>query len=352
MVSERAALVLVRNGTVVRAEVDPGVAARGVTVGSGIDDEASFAASPPAVDAFGHLHDAFVADVLVVDVPPGVALTAPVVVLHVLDTEGAAAFPHTVVRTGEGAEVTVLEYVTSADVACLSVPVVELHAAAASNLRHLTVQDLGTEAWQIAEVACTAGRDATVAASTVALGGAYARQRTAAVLREQGGTVDLAAVYFSDGDQQHDFRTLQDHLGPRTTSHLLFKGAVGGRAHSVYTGMIRVRQGASQADAFLANRNLVLAEGARVDSVPNLEIINENDIRNCGHASATGPIDEEHRFYLESRGVPADVAERLIVLGFFDDVIARTPVPPLRPLLRAAVARKLDAVAPVGSSRG
>ena len=111
----------------------------------------------------------------------------------------------------------------------------------------------------------------------------------------------------------HDFRTMQDHVAPATTSDLLFKGAVRDEAKSVYSGLIRVRKEAAGTNAFQTNRNLVLSEGAHVESVPNLEI-EANDVR-CSHASAVGPIDEEQRFYLESRGIEPEVAERLIVLG-------------------------------------
>ena len=138
----------------------------------------------------------------------------------------------------------------------------------------------------------------------------------------------------------HDFRTLQDHAAPKTRSNLLFKGAVQGHAQSVYTGLIKVRKDARGTDAFQTNRNLKLSEHAWAESVPNLEI-ETNDVR-CSHASTVGPIDEEQRFYLESRGVPPDLAERLIVLGFFDEVFDRLPVPSLVPDLVAEVSAKLD----------
>ena len=138
----------------------------------------------------------------------------------------------------------------------------------------------------------------------------------------------------------HDFRTLQDHAAPKTRSNLLFKGAVQGHAQSVYTGLIRVRKEARGTDAFQTNRNLKLSEHAWAESVPNLEI-ETNDVR-CSHASTVGPIDEEQRFYLESRGVPPGLAERLIVLGFFDEVLDRLPVPSLVPDLVAEVSAKLD----------
>jgi Fe-S cluster assembly protein SufD len=193
--------------------------------------------------------------------------------------------------------------------------------------------------WQLGYQASRVGRDATLSSAVVALGGDYARVRTDSRLAGQGGTSNLVAVYFGDGDQTHDFRTLQDHEGPKTTSDLLFKGAVEDRSHSVYTGLIRVRPGAAGTNAFQTNRNLVLSQGAHADSVPNLEI-EDNDVR-CSHASAVGPVDEDQRYYLEARGVPPEVADRLIVLGFFDEVIERTPVPGLRELLRRALADKL-----------
>jgi Fe-S cluster assembly protein SufD len=180
-----------------------------------------------------------------------------------------------------------------------------------------------------------------VNAWVVALGGKYARLYLDAQLEEQAAAADFAGVYFGDGDQVHDFRSLQDHHSSRSVSNLLLKGAVVDTAHAIYTGMIRVREGAKATESFLANRNLVLADGAHVDSVPNLEIVNENDIKSCGHAAATGPVDEEHVFYLESRGVPTDVAQRLIVFGFFDDVIGAVPVPGVREPMRDAVSRKL-----------
>jgi Fe-S cluster assembly protein SufD len=155
----------------------------------------------------------------------------------------------------------------------------------------------------------------------------------------QGGSSELLAAFFGEGEQMHDFRTLQEHAAPRTTSDLLFKGAVGDTARSVYSGMIRIHPGAKGSKAFQTNRNLVLSEGAHADSVPNLDI-QENDVR-CSHASAVGPIDPDHRYYLESRGVRPEAADRLILLGFFDDLFARVTVPGIRGHLVSEVATRL-----------
>jgi len=148
------------------------------------------------------------------------------------------------------------------------------------------------------------------------------------------------AVYLGDGSQMLDFRTLQDHVAPRTRSDLLFKGAVEDTARSVYSGLVRLRPGAQKAQAYQTNRNLVLGDGAGAESIPNLQI--EADDVKCSHASAVGPIDSDQRYYLESRGVPPDEADRLIVLGFFDDVFGRLPVTSLTASLRRAVVDKIE----------
>ena len=150
----------------------------------------------------------------------------------------------------------------------------------------------------------------------------------------------MRALYFGDSTQMHDFRTLQDHVAPHTTSDLLFKGAVEGHSRAVYTGLIRVGKGAPGTNAYQTNRNVKLSDGAWAESVPNLEILN-NDVK-CSHASAVGPVDEEQRFYLESRGVPPQVAERLIVLGFCGEVLERLPVPGAVGVLQREIAEKLD----------
>jgi Fe-S cluster assembly protein SufD len=175
----------------------------------------------------------------------------------------------------------------------------------------------------------------------VALGGDYSRLRTDCRLDGRGATGTLLAAYFGEGDQTLDFRTFQDHRAPDTTSDLLFKGAVGGRSRSIYTGLITVRPDARGTNAFQTNRNLKLSDAAWAESVPNLEIQN-NDVH-CSHASTVGPIDDDQRFYLESRGVPPDVAERLVVAGFFADVLDRMPAPgSVLAAIRSAVDARLD----------
>ena len=275
-----------------------------------------------------------------ITVPAGKVLTEPIVVTHRVTTDGVAAYPRLVVHAGADSEFTVVERFESDDVRALIVPRLVLHAAQAARVSYLGLNLLGTRVWQLGHQQATGDRESTTLLATVALGGDYARVRTDARLVGQGATTRQIALYYAEGEQMHDFRTLQDHIAPRTYSDLLFKGAVQDHAKSVYTGLIRIGEEAKGSVAFQTNRNLTLSEGSWAESVPNLDI-RTNDVK-CSHASAVGPIDEEQRFYLESRGIPPDIAERLVVLGFFDDVLSALPVGPLRADLRAGVVAKLS----------
>jgi Fe-S cluster assembly protein SufD len=307
------------------------------------------ALSGPRADVWKAMNGAFVRTPWRVTVSAGVEVTAPLVVVHWLDEDGAALFPRLEVEVGENASVKVVEVIASTAADMLAVPLTELSLGRGARLGFGQLQLLGPRAWQVGNQVSRVSRDGTLRSMTVALGGDYARVRTDSVLEGPAGDSELLAAYFGSGEQMHDLRTVQHHAAPQTHSDLLFKGVVANRAHSVYSGLIRVEKGAKGTNAFQTNRNLVLSEGAQADSVPNLEI-EDNDVR-CSHASAVGPIDESERFYLESRGVPAHVAERLIALGFMEDVLERFPVAGTVPWLRQAFAGKL-ASAGFGASEG
>jgi Fe-S cluster assembly protein SufD len=291
-------------------------------------------------DTFTVMHDAFLAGGAFIYVPDGVVVEQPIVVLHWSEGDGEASFPHTLVVLGERAEATVLDRFGSPETEHLSNAVVELLVGDASHLRYLALQEHGPRTWSLGFQRARVGRDATVRSSAVALGGDYARLRSEALLAGQSAESDQLAVYFGDNEQMLDFRTLQDHDAPWTNSNLLFKGAVEDEARSVYSGLVRLRKSAQKSVAHQTNRNLVLTEGAGAESIPNLEI-EANDVR-CSHASTVGPIDDDQLYYLESRGIPPAEAERLIVLGFFDDVFARLPVSALTQRLRGTVIDKLE----------
>ncbi|MCU1369409.1 MAG: FeS assembly protein SufD [Ilumatobacteraceae bacterium] len=294
-------------------------------------------------DVFATLNDALSEDPVVITVPRGVQLADPLVVGTHLAGAGSVGFPRLVVLVGEGAAATVIDRTTSTDDALLSVPLTELRVERGGRLDFVTIQQLGSAAWQVGSLVAEVGQEAQLNVGLIGLGGAYARLRTDCRLSGRGGTGNLLAAYFGDGDQTLDFRTFQHHDAPDTTSNLLFKGAVGGRSRSVYTGLIKVSKEGRGTNAFQTNRNVKLSDDAWAESVPNLEI-ETNDVR-CSHASTVGPVDPEQRFYLESRGVPPTIADRLIVAGFFDEVVRQLPDDALVAEVRQRVSEKLDRVA-------
>jgi Fe-S cluster assembly protein SufD len=326
---DAAAIVVLRDGQLVSADVrDTGIEV--------VDGDADL----DAVDAFDDLNRMHTTPV-VVRVAPGRAVEGPVLVLEWTDTDGALVTPHLVVDAGEDSQVAVYEHAGSPDgVRSLVLPLTHLRVEPAARLRYLHGQVLGASTWQIGRQVSTVDRHATLSTGAVALGGDYARLRIESAMTGRGASGEMLSAYFGEQRQMHDIRTLQDHVAPDTTSNLLFKGAVEGRAQSVYTGLIHIGKHASGVNAFQTNRNVKLSDGAWAHSDPNLEIEN-NDVR-CSHASTVGPVDEDQAFYLESRGISPAVAERLIVMGFFDEVLERLPVSGAVGLLRDEIARKLD----------
>lgn len=295
---------------------------------------------PDSFDGLVLLAVATLSDVVLIDVPAGAVVSTPIRIHHHITADGAVISTRVVVRSGSNSDVTVIERATSDDVFSLFLPISELLLAPSARLRYVTVQELGPRMWQLAMQSSRAGTDSTLSTMAVALGGSYARLRSDASIIGRGAHNELLAVYFGEGHQMHDFRTVQSHIAPNSTSDLLFKGAVEDSAQSVYSGLIHIGEKAKGTIANQTNRNLLLSANASAESVPNLEI--ENNEVKCSHASAVGPIDEDHRYYLESRGVPADVAERLIVLGFFADLLDRIPDDALRDQLITAVEAKFD----------
>jgi len=341
---EPAAIVRMVNGGMVMVGIDDEVAASGVHVGSLFDhpngDQMIGTVADGAADWFTRLNDAFAPEPVLIHVPRGIAVDRPIVISNHSAGEGSAVFPRLIVRLDEGASATVLERHTS-DIGheLLVCPVAEFDVADGSRLGYLNIQQLSESAWQISSQLARVGRDATLTGATAGLGGAYARTRADTRLIGRGAHGDLLALYFGDRDQLLDFRTYQDHVAPDTSSNLLYKGVVGGRSRSIYSGLIRVRPGARGTNAFQTNRNLKLGADAWAESVPNLEIEN-NDVK-CSHASSVSPVDEDQLFYLESRGVATADAKRLIVAGFLDEVLQSLPVPAAVPSLRSALAARI-----------
>jgi Fe-S cluster assembly protein SufD len=257
-----------------------------------------------------------------------------------IETSAGAAFPHTVVVVDEDAEIVLLERFASGDGAAgLVNGSLEVFAGARARVRVVTLQEHGDQVWHFHTQRVTTGLDTTLQSLAISLGGRFSRSVVETALRGEHGSVEMLGLYFADDGQHFDFRTLQDHVAAASTSDLLYKGALKDHSRTVYSGLIRVNEGASKTDAYQANRNLVLSDEAKADSKPELEILN-NDVR-CTHGSTVGQINDEELFYLQARGISRHEAERLIVKGFFEDVIGRLSNAELRGLLEEAIERKL-----------
>jgi Fe-S cluster assembly protein SufD len=247
-------------------------------------------------------------------------------------------FGHTFVEVGDLAEVTlVLEHTGSTTLA----DNVEVLVGDAARLILVTVADWAADAVQAQHVKFRLGRDAKVTHVQVALGGEVVRQYTSVDYTDRGGEAELYGLYFADAGQHLEHRLLVDHSVPDCRSYVAYRGALQGeRAHTIWVGDVLIRAEATGTDTYEVNRNLVLTDGARADSVPNLEIETGEVIR-AGHASATGRFDDEQLFYLMSRGIPEAEARKLVVRGFFAELLAKIPVEELRERLGSTIEARL-----------
>lgn len=338
MVAEPAAVIRLVDGFVASTTISPGWESKGLRIE--VDPGRYSTTDDSEATIFDNLHVAFSPAAVVITVPAGLAVDAPVVVLNHHAMVDGVSFPHLVVEAGDDSEIRVVEWQTSASGHGLSVPVVELSAGPAARLSHLTVQNTSSRHWVVARQQSQAAGQSTLAAGVAYFGGRYARLRNDSRLTGRGASAALTAAYYGDGDQVHDFRTFLHHEARDTRSDMLFKGAQDDRSGSIYTGMIHIHPDGAGSNAFQTNRNVKLSEDAWAWSVPNLEI--ENNEVHCSHASTVTPIEEDQRFYLHARGVAPKVADRLIVAGFYEEVIGRLPVAPVRDEVRRLVAEKLD----------
>ena len=186
-----------------------------------------------------------------------------------------------------------------------------------------------------------AGRDAKITTLYTTLGSDVTRADVKCRLNAPGAHVDMLGLYLGEGNQHFDHETLQDHIAPHASSNLLFKGSLMDSSRSVFRGLIRVHAGAQRTDAYQTNRNLILSDRARADSLPNLEIA-ADDVR-CSHAATVGQLDEEEVFYLRSRGIPFLEAMRLVIFGFFGEVLDQLELVEIRKELVRAIEAKLYA---------
>ena len=292
---------------------------------------------------FTALHAAFRTGGTFVHVPRGAKVELPLQTLTYVDRDGLAVFPHTVLVAEEGAEVTYIDRFVSPDLGrVFSNAVVEIYAGPGARVRYVSLQEWGSGVTHLSVQRAVVGRDADVRTLAVAFGASLSRMEAESVLEGDGGSSEMLGVYFGDDDQRFDFRSIQDHVGSRTSSDLLYKGAMKGRSSAIYSGTVIIRAGAHRCDAYQTNRNVLLTETAKAFSIPNLEILTNDPVR-CGHAASVGPVDEDTMFYIQSRGIPEKEAERLVVFGFFREVLDRVTLPEVRESVAAAIEAELEA---------
>ena len=344
------ALVAQRNGDVVLEQTHPELERQGVLVTS-LDRAVRQHADrlePFLGDQLGDDTDwytAFGATVrsggLFVHVPDGVEAAVPVRFFEWLDGAGVVAAPRTVIVLGRGARLTVLEEQRSepAEGIAFHAGGTEVFLGEDSRLVFATHQDWGRNVFHYANHRARVGRGAELQWIQTVLGGRMARMNAYFDLVGPGAQAFVHGFMFGDRRQHFHLHTLQRHLADHGTSDLLIKCCLKDRARSVYQGLIQVAEGAQRTDAYQANRNLVLSDTARADSIPGLEIL-ANDVR-CTHGATIGNVDPEQMIYLMSRGLPANEAQRLIVEGFFAPVLDRIPLDPVRERLRDVIRHKI-----------
>jgi Fe-S cluster assembly protein SufD len=294
---------------------------------------------PAPVDRLAALALQRTGTALVVRVPKGLETTEPVVLRLSGTGTDEVVWGHVVLDVAEQASATVVvEHVGSAHYAAL----VSVLVGDAARLQLVQVQDWADDAVHAAHVATRLGRDARLVSTQVTLGGNLVRVTETVDFTGPGGDVELRGVSFADAAQHLEHRLLVDHSVPSCRSRVTYKSALqGDQAHTVWVGDVVIRAAATGTDTYELNRNLLLTPEARADSVPNLEI-ETGEIAGAGHASATGRFDDEQLFYLQSRGIPADVARRMVVRGFFAEVVEAIGVPALEERLMATIETELE----------
>jgi Fe-S cluster assembly protein SufD len=295
-------------------------------------DESIFAAMTAAMSSMG----------VFVYVPPGVQVEKPLHSLLWGPGLNLAYFSHVIVYVDDGASLTYLHEAASPTEAkgqTLHSGIVEIHVGTGANLRFVELQSWGEHVWNFSHERAQVEKDGRIDWIFGAVGSRLTKNFSNLDLVGEGASGRMSGFYFTNGVQHLDHDTQQNHFAPNTTSDLLYKGALKDTSRSVWQGMIYVAPGAQKTDGYQANRNLVLSNKARADSIPGLEIL-ADDVR-CTHGATVGKIDADQVFYSLSRGIPYKESERLIVEGFFDPIIQRIPFDGVRARFQKAIATKM-----------
>ncbi len=309
-------------------------------------EEAIALGVPAPVDRPSALAVAQGGGAMLVEVPAGAVLDEPVLIELNGTAADATVYGQVVFSVGANAAATVVLRHTGSARYASSVSVLVGEGA---NLNFVGLQDWADDAVHVGHVGLRIGRDARVRTVTASLGGDLVRLVETAEYDGPGGELEQFGVYFVDAGQHIEHRLFVDHNAPHTRSRVDYRGALQGKgAHSVWVGDVLIRKVAEGINTYETNKNLVLTDGCRADSVPNLEI-ETGEIEGAGHSSTTGRFDDEQLFYLRSRGISEDEARRLVVHGFFADIIRRIGVPDVETRLLAAVEKELEVIVGVPS---
>ncbi len=273
-------------------------------------------------------------------VPEGVEIELPVKYGIGLASAQAGLFPHLLLVAEANSRVTVIQEGISADQPGLVSGAVEVLAGPGANVRFVDVQRWGYGMQNFATMRALLEKDATFQSILLGLGGSITKSRLDVKMQGDGSNTELLGLFFGDRDQQFDYDTRQDHVGARTESDLLFKSVLSDSAALTWHGVVDVQPSASQSAANQTSRNLLLSDKASAAPTPILEI-SAHDVASCSHGATVGPVDEEQIFYLQARGIPADVAEQMLVDGFFAEVLERVPSERMQERVRAVLDTKL-----------
>jgi Fe-S cluster assembly protein SufD len=263
-------------------------------------------------------------------IPDGFQATAPIVVEW-----KSGAYPRLDIHVGRGARASVLEL--SSLPGRLTTGIVDIHVGDDAQLTYVHAQNAPRDTIVFSHQRARLGRNAKLITLNFAIGGKLARADVEVNLAGQGAESDMLGLVFGEGHQQFAFQTLQGHHAPDTRSDLLYKSALDDQSHSAYTGVIEIGHDAPRSEAYQANRNLLLSDGARADTEPKLAILID-DVTRCTHGATVGPIDEDQLFYLQSRGIGPQAATKIIAEGFFQDVFAKVGDERLTGSLQAMIA--------------
>jgi len=289
---------------------------------------------------YAALHKARVAGGAFLYVPSNTVLELPIEIFQWCEGANASVFPHTLIVCGENSSVTVVDYFKSADkLPAFACGVNDLHLAPGAKLTYVAVQDWSRETTAFHLNSTIVDRDATCTALTANFGGGYIRNENLSRLVGKAARSEMFSINPVEGTREIDQRTLQDHVAPHATSDLLYLNALDDKSRTIFAGLIKVQPGAKGTDAYQKVKNLILSDDADPNSMPGLEILND-EVR-CSHGATNGPVSADELFYMEARGIPKDKARRLIVNGFFNTLLERLQNEKLRKFLEEILAKRL-----------